>query len=130
MGTIIEIAFASSCCGVITRFFKKAYYYAQDNPLIVAGSLFLGILPIILFCCMGGSKASEEEDEEEEEEPVPAPIAKGKGKAKAPPTPAADNDEDDNSDDSDVPVLDVTEEKAESSKAAKGGAKKRTPKAS
>ena len=39
---------------------KSAMYYAQDNPAIVGGSLCLGLLPIILFCCLGGVRSAKQ----------------------------------------------------------------------
>jgi len=96
--------------GKLKAYGRKAMYYVQDQPMMVAGSLCLGLIPLLLLCCWPRGKAAEEDEEDEE--------------------PAAADDDDD------APIKDVTEEKEKEKKAGKeavkpkeSGAKKRTKKA-
>jgi len=88
--------------GSVKYYAKNAYYYTLDNPLIVGGSLALGLLPLLFFCCcMGGGKRDDDGDD------VPPPSRKGpkaavpaaKGKdATADADDAADDDEEEEGD--------------------------------
>jgi len=96
--------------GKLKAYGRKAMYYVQDQPMMVAGTLCLGLIPLLLLCCWPRGKAAEEDEEDEE--------------------PAAADDDDD------APIKDVTEEKEKEKKAGKeavkpkeSGAKKRTKKA-
>ena len=110
---------AKGMAGAIKKYALKAWYYAQDNPAIVGGSIFLGLIPILLLCCFpfGGKK--------------------GAGEPKGEPAEDADADSEGEGEEEEEgeeePIEEVEEEpepeppKAETKK---GGAKKRTPKAS
>ena len=101
------------------------YYYALDNKLIVGGSLCVGLIPLLLFCCLGGSKKAKKEETR----------AAAAASASAAPAEAAAPDDDDEGEEGEEEEEEEEEEEPEPEPEpepvkAKGGAKKRTPKAS
>jgi len=96
----------------------KALYFAQDNALLVGGSLCLGLIPLILFCCMGGKK-DESDGEAAEAEPAADAAADGAEDE-------GDEGEEEGDEGEEAAVEEVEEEPKEEEK-PKGGAKKRKP---
>jgi len=92
----------------------RSYYWVQDNTLIALGSLFLGLVPLILYCFWPSKAAAGDDD---------APAGGG-----------GDEDEDEGEaeekeekEEDDAPIQEI--EPAPADPKPKGGAKKRTPKA-
>ena len=89
----------------------RVWYWVQDNMLIAVGSLFLGLIPLILYCCWPSKAAPGEDD--------------------APADGGDDEDEDEaeeEKEEDDAPIKEIEPAPAGGAK-SKGGAKKRTPKA-
>jgi len=107
-----ELKTEDGILGQVKYYAKSAAFYAQDNPAIVGGSVLIGLLPLILFCCMGGKKNDEDEEAE----------AAGPG----------DNEEDVDDEPAIVEQVPAAKEepaaKDSTNKDSKAGAKKRTPK--
>jgi len=79
--------------GTVKYYARTAYYYMLDNPWVVVGTVCLGLLPLIFFCCCYGGK-SNDEDEQEEPEPAPEPPkAAPKAAAKAVPKATSQEEE-------------------------------------
>jgi len=104
--------------GKVQEYGTRALYFVQDNAIAVGLAFCLGLLPLLLYCCWP-SKSDDDDDEPTmppEEEPV----------GEEEPEPEAEAVED---------ITEETEKKEDEKKAekpspSKGGAKKRTPKAS
>jgi calnexin len=98
-------------------YMMRGVYYAQDNPLVVGLSLCLGIIPLLLWCCMGGGSSSKKEEDDEDDDAVDQ--ADG-----------AEAEEEEEEEEEEPAVVEEEPEKKEEPAKPKGGAKKRTPKAS
>ena len=98
--------------GTVKYWGTKALYFSQDNKVAVGVAVVIGLITMVglcyMACCRGG------DDDDDDLPPTPA------GRNRAAPEPESESDEE--------PIKEVT--KAVPKEKPKGGAKKRTPKAS
>jgi len=110
--------------GSIKYYGLQAFYYAQDNAMLVGGSICIGLIPLILLCCMGGKK-KQEEDEEPTVPPAASASSAAPAAAASASTPAEEEEEEEAEEEDEAEGDEEPAPAAESKKP-----KKRTPKAS
>jgi calnexin len=116
--------------GTIKYFFFHAVYFVQDHPFAVGAVVCLVFLPLLFLCCCMGEPKSYKDDEDDEPPAAAAPKPASKAKAKAKAGKSKDSDDDDSDDDVDEDDAKARIEEIVPDPKPKGGAKKRTPKAS
>jgi calnexin len=112
--------------GKLRYYLKRAWFYTQDNLLLVGGSLCLGLIPLLLFCCCSGG--GKKDDDDDDGAAGSAPTAAARAAASGSAAGASGDAEDD--DDGEPRIVEEEKVEEEPKGKAKGGAKKRTPKAS
>jgi len=98
-------------------YLMEAFYYAQENAILVGVTFCIGLIPLIMLCCMGGKK---EDEEVVDVTPPPPPAAAQDGEGD-------EGEEEEEEEEEEEPIQEVAPKKE---KKSAGGAKKRTPKAS
>jgi len=116
--------------GTLKFYGLKAWYYTQDNPLIVGGSFFMGLIPLVLLCCFGfgGGKKKDEADDDVDDDAVAADADgdEDEGEEAA----IEELDEEPPAKEAEEETKDEAKEEAKEEKPKASSAKKRTPKAS
>jgi len=106
--------------GGAMRFFWQAFDFVKENLVIVGATLCLGVLPLLLFCCFGGSSKTRAPDSNANDVSDASDAA-----ASSKPGPSSAGEADASSD----AATPADEDEGEPTDSKKAGKSKRTPKA-